>query len=212
MRLRIALTCALIAHVCVGAHTLAARSPQQGPVTHASEDVAPPPMKFVPAEIRAQLDAERDLKGRTRLSLELADQRLARAASETTSERYVQAGSELGIYQAVVEDAIRFLNRTGKVKNKSRDLFKRIELALRSHMPRLETIRRNTPSAYAVHVKEALEFVRESRTEALNSFYDDTVLREPQTPPAQTETPTGDDRAKGAQPPSTDKEKQPPRP
>lgn len=189
--------------VCAAGLCVPARA--QGPVTHSSEDASPPLMRYVPAEIRSQLDNESDLKDRTRLSLELAEQRLARAAQETIAEHYDQAGSELGIYEAVVEEAIHFLQKASKVKNKSRDLFKRIELSLRSHIPRLETIRRSTPSVYAVHIKEAIEFVRESRTEALNSFYDDTVLPDPS---GRNEKPTGDERTKGASS-SPEKEKKP---
>ncbi|MCA1593636.1 MAG: hypothetical protein LC754_13490 [Acidobacteria bacterium] len=189
--------------VCAACLVFVARG-QQGPVTH-SEDTSPPPMKYIPSEIRAQLDGERELKDRTRLSLELAEQRLARAAEETTAERFEQAGSELGVYQAVIEDAIHFLRNTGKIKNKTRDLFKRIELTLRSHMPRLETIRRSTPSSYAVHVKETMEFVRQSRTDALNSFFDDTVLPEPSD---KNEKP-GDEHAKGTPLSVTGKEKKP---
>ncbi len=53
-----------------------------------------------------------------------------------------------------------------------------LELALRSDGPRLTTMRRTTPLEYAVWIKKVEEFARESRTEALNSFYGHTVVRE----------------------------------
>jgi len=196
--------CAL---ACVAACVMiAAQGQQQGPVIQGGEDTSPPPLKYIPSEIRSQLDGERDLKDRTRLSLELADQRLARAAEDTTAERFDQAGGDLGVYQAVVEDAIHFLRSSGKVRNKTRDLFKRVELTLRTHMPRLETIRRNTPSVYAVHVIETIEFVRQSRTDALNSFYDDTVL--PESPDRKEGSPR-DEHAKDTPASRTEKDKKP---
>ena len=148
-------------------------------------DAAPPPLKYIPSEDGARLNAiGNDLKDRTRLSIELAETRLHRAAGRTSAGDYIAAGSELGIYQALVADAIRFLQQKGRRKdngaidNKTRDLFKRLELTLRNHAPRIETIRRITPSDEAYNVKEAYEFVRAARAEALNSFYDDTVIRD----------------------------------
>jgi len=39
-------------------------------------------------------------------------------------------------------------------------------------------MRRSTPADYAIHLKAAEEFARETRTEALESFYGHSVLRE----------------------------------
>ncbi len=195
----LALVCA--ACLCVAART----TPQQEPATRA-EDTAPPPMKFLPAEIRAQLSAEHDIKARTRLSLELAEQHLARAATETTAESYEQAERTLGVYRAIVENSIQTLQASGKVTNKTRDLFKRVEVSLRMHIPRLETIRRTTPSAYAVYVKETLDFVRRSRTDSLNAFYDDTVL--PDQPSKQKDKSAGE-HAKDNTPDATQEQKPP---
>jgi len=66
--------------------------------------------------------------------------------------------------------------------NKTRDLYKRLELALRADGPRLTTMRRTTPLEYAVWIKKVEEFARASRTEALNSFYGHTVVREREKP------------------------------
>jgi hypothetical protein len=46
-------------------------------------------------------------------------------------------------------------------------------------------IRRNTPSEYAVWIKEIEDFARNGRTEALNSFYGNTVLRDPPRQPTE---------------------------
>jgi hypothetical protein len=158
----------------------AARAQQPAPpVQDSTGDHTPPPKKYVPADVSQQLALAKDAKARTKLSLELSEQRLVRAATHTSAEQYEAAGRELGIYQAIVDDAIRYVQDNVKKDGKRRDLFKRMELALRAHVPRIETVRRMTPSEDAVHVKDCIEFVRNARAEALNSFYDDTVIRIP---------------------------------
>jgi hypothetical protein len=146
-----------------------------------SDDVttAPPPLRYVPDEVRRELDAERDVKARTHRALELAEERLARAAAQADAERFEEATAELGIYEAVVADAIRFVQTSsGRVTNKQRDILKHVEMTLRSHVPRIEAIRRTLPAAHAAYVKSTIEFVNLQRDQALNSFYDDTVMRE----------------------------------
>ena len=185
---------ALVLLVCAVCPLGVARAQQQRPVL--TDDQTPPPMKYVPEETRQQLSLEKDAKARTKRSIELAEERLQRAAAQTTAERYEAAGRELGVYQAIVQDAIRYIQENVKKDGKRRDLFKRMELSLRAHMPRIETIRRTTPSEDAVHVKSCMDFVRSARVEALNSFYDDTVIRMPE---AKNDKPLGGgSNAKGA--------------
>ncbi|HWT00573.1 MAG TPA: hypothetical protein VN256_10020 [Pyrinomonadaceae bacterium] len=135
-----------------------------------------PPMKFVSRGERTQLSATRDAKARTRATIELAEMRLARAEQLTAEQNYNAASGELGIYQGLIEDALDHLDDITKNDNKLRDTYKRLELALRAHCMRLEAIRRVTPSEYAVHVKAICECARNARSEALNSFYGDTVV------------------------------------
>ena len=137
---------------------------------------APPPLRLVPRDERSQLDAMRDAKTRTRLSMELAENRLARAEQMTTSQQYESASRELGIYQGLLEDALRFLKEQ-KDQKKLRDIYKRFEITLRSHGARIETMRRTTPSEYSVHIKAAVDNTKTLRGEALNGFYGDTVIR-----------------------------------
>ena len=51
-------------------------------------------------------------------------------------------------------------------------------------------MRRTTPLEFAVWIKKVEDFARDGRTEALNSFYGHTVVREPQKPDKPKETPT----------------------
>ncbi|HYN85671.1 MAG TPA: hypothetical protein VER32_10475 [Pyrinomonadaceae bacterium] len=182
--------------VCaVAVSVLPAARGQQGPTL---QPEPAPPMKYITAQERARLAAEGDdTKDRTRLSLELAEARLAQAEQLTAAARFLEASGSLGIYQAIIEDALRFLQRTGvpvngKVPNKFRDLYKRVELALRGHGPRLETIRRQTPSEEAGNARAAYEYVRQARALALESFYGETVLREGSSQRDATKTPDGE--------------------
>jgi hypothetical protein len=138
---------------------------------------APPPMTYIPQEARTQLLSARDEKARTRLSLELAEARLARAEQQTELKQFNAATAELGVYQALMEDAIQYLYRKGDGGSRSRDLFKRIEQSLRRHATRVEAMRRATPGEFAGNLLALIRLVRELRTEAVEAFYSDTVIR-----------------------------------
>jgi hypothetical protein len=146
----------------------------------AQQLTAPPPLKMVSREERARLEGADDSKARVRTTIELAELHLAKAEVLTSEHNYEGATGELGQYEALVDDALDYLNPLVRDKNQTRDLYKRLELALRAHGPRLTAIRRSTPLEYAVWIKELEEFARKGRTEALNSFYGHTVFREPQ--------------------------------
>lgn len=140
---------------------------------------AAPPMRYIPDEVRRRLEDEHDLKARTRLALELAEERLARAAEQANADRFEEATAGLGVYEAIVADAVRFVQSSaGRVTNKQRDILRHVEMTLRSHVPRLETVRRILPAAHAAYVKCTIEFVNQQRDLVLDSFYDDTVMRE----------------------------------
>jgi hypothetical protein len=77
-----------------------------------------------------------------------------------------------------MENALAFLSSFKRDSNKTRDLYKKLELALRAHGPRLTAMRRTTPLEFAVWIKKVEDFARAGRTEALNSFYGHTVVRD----------------------------------
>ncbi len=172
---------AVLLFVCVSA--IAAQDQQVPTVT------APPPAKVISAEERALLDRTDDTKSRLKKTLELAEGHLLKAETHTNQEQHNEASAELGRYWALIEDIMRQLSTLDTDKTKTRDLYKRLELALRAHATRLAMVRRTTPLEYAVWVKEIEEFTRSSRTEALNSFYGHTVVRELQTSPTAEKSP-----------------------
>lgn len=152
-------------------------TPQPTPLT------APPPFKMIVKEEREALDtAAKDAQKRLKLTIEFADGHLSRAEQHTSRENYEAASSEVGMYHALLENALQFLSTFKRDSNKTRDLYKRLELALRADGPRLTAMRRTTPLEFAVWIKKVEDFARDGRTEALNSFYGHTVVREPEKP------------------------------
>ena len=145
-------------------------------------DEGPPPLRYLPPDVRGRLEAESDPKERAKLAMLICEERLTLAAQHAGQDRFVAATGEIGVYEAVVEDTIRFLHTPGRANNKLRDIYKRVEITLRAHVTRLETIRRGLPSQHGVYLKDAIEFVRDHRDKALGAFYSDAVIREPHRP------------------------------
>ena len=179
----------LLVLVCVPAVYAQDPQPQPTPLT------APPPFKMIVKEERTQIEQTTDSQKRLKLTIEFAVAHLNRAEQHTASTDYEAASVEVGMYHALIESALDFLSTFKRDSNKTRDLYKRLELALRADGPRLTAMRRITPLEFAVWIKQVEDFARDGRTEALNSFYGHTVVREPQKSekndkPKETPTPT----------------------
>ena len=157
-----------------------------------ADDTAPPPVFTLSGAEKSQLTNESDLKRRTQLCLMLADARLRSAEAATDREDFQAALLDLGSYQAIIENHIKFLERGNYSDGKVRDNFRRMDITLRSYAPRIETIRRTTPFEFAVHLKSILNFTRDARARALDSFFSDTIL--------STETAGGMTPARAPQP------------
>jgi hypothetical protein len=189
----------LLAFACADGRAQEASAPLQ------RED-GPPPLRYLPQDLRGRLEAERDPKTRARLGMLIAEECLARAAQLADQDQFVEATGQVGVYEAVVEDTIVFLHRPGRANNKLRDIFKRVEITLRAHVTRLESIRRELPSQHAVYLLSAIDFVRDRRDRALGSFYDDSVIREPHRP---AQTTAAGERATSNSPARAEDEKKP---
>lgn len=147
-------------------------------------DVSPPPLKTISRVERSQLDEADDSKARVKITLTLAETHLANAEARTSQNDFAGASAAIGRYGALIEDVFAFLKTHKSESNKTRDLYKRVELALRAQGPRLTAMRRGTPAEYSVWIKEIEDFARNGRTEALNSFYGHTVFREANPKPS----------------------------
>ena len=176
----------LICILSLGAIAQQPRSPQLP---------APPPMRSVSLQERSQLNASRDPKSRIRNTIDLAAGRLTRTEEFTSQNRFDLASEELGGYLGLIDNVRAFIAGLNREKASTRDLYRHLEIALRAHIPRLAVMRRSTPASYAGNLKAAEEYVRDARSEALDSFYGHSVLREgsiekkSEAPPAEGKRP-----------------------
>jgi hypothetical protein len=158
--------------ICVCAPNALAQQPRSPQMP------APPPMRFVSSQERSQLDASKDSKARLRTSLDLATTRLTRTEELTSLKKFDQASEELGCYLGLLDNVRAFIRSMSRDKGSTRDLYRHFEIAMRAHIPRIAVMRRSTPADYAGHLKDAEEYLRNLRAEALDSFYGQSVLRE----------------------------------
>jgi hypothetical protein len=169
---RIALSALLLLMTLALAPSVYAQDPQPTPLP------APPPFKMIVKDERAQIEQENDSSDRLKLIINFAVAHLTVAEQHTAAGNFEAASTEVGMYHALMENALAFLSTFKRDSNKTRDLYKKLELALRAHGPRLTAMRRITPLEFAVWIKKVEDFARAGRTEALNSFYGHTVVRD----------------------------------
>ena len=151
---------------------------------------APPPMRFVSRTERTQLDATKDSKARLKSTIKLSEDRLLRAENLTSQKSFEEASIEIGCYLGLIGDLRSFISTLDREKGSTRDINRHLEIAVRAHIPRLAVMRRETPALYAPHIKDAEDYIKDTRAEALDSFYGHSVLREPsQTSKEPTEPP-----------------------
>ena len=106
----------------------------------------------------------------------------------TEEKKFEEASAELGGYLGLIGDLRDYFANLNHDKNSTRDLYRHFEFQVRTHIPRLAVIQRSTPVSYVLNIKDAEEFIKDTRAEALDSFYGHSVLREP--PPPEKTQPT----------------------
>jgi hypothetical protein len=134
-------------------------------------------MRFVSRAEREQLNAARDPKTRVRTTIDLAADHLTDAEHYTLEKKFVQASEELGGYLGLIDNVVGFIGDLARDKSSTRDLYRHLDIALRAQIPRIAVMRRSTPAEYAANLKAVEEYARDTRAEALESFYGHTVLR-----------------------------------
>lgn len=167
---------------CALTTSIMAQQPQQLP--HLP---APPPMHLVTKVDRTQLDVARDPKARLKTNLNLAIDHLTQAEKLTNDKKFDEASAELGIYLGLIGDLRGYMGTLDANKGSTRDLYRHLEMQVRPHIPRLAVIQRTTPASYVRNIRDAQEFIKETISEALDSFYGHSVLREP--PPQKSLVP-----------------------
>ena len=175
---RFPLPASLLLVMLACAQAVYAQETQPSPQPQPTPLTAPPPFKMIVKEERAAIEQSNDASKRLKLTIEYATAHLGVAEQHTTQGNFEAASTEVGMYHALIENALAFLSTFKRDSNKTRDLYKRLEMALRAQGPRLTAMRRVTPLEFAVWIKQVEDFARDGRTEALNSFYGHTVVRE----------------------------------
>ena len=145
-------------------------------------------MLLVTRSDRSELQTAKDPKARLRATFALAEDHLKRAETATERKTFEEALSEVGRYLGLIDDLLAYIATLSRDKGSTRDLYKHFEISIRPHIPRIAVMRRSTPLEYAMHLKNAEEYIKNARSEALDSFYGQTVLRERPTP-EQSPTP-----------------------
>ena len=155
------------------AFCLSAASAQDDPI-----DLVPPPLKMISKEERSRLDTKTDIKERTKLSIEMMTARLMAAEKFCRGDGvdFDAMFRELGVFHALIDDSIDFLNRRNTGSNKVLDNFKRLEIGLRGFSPRIEMIRRELPLRYDDYVRKLMKYVRDARTRAVDPLFGETVV------------------------------------
>ena len=119
------------------AGSLCASSEWAGSARQYRQPSAPPPVKLITKEDRARVAAAKDDKARLRITIEIAEAHLTEAETSSNGEDFDAAATSLGKYHALVEDALTFLGSRSRDENRTRDLYKRLELSLRGTRPSL---------------------------------------------------------------------------
>jgi hypothetical protein len=143
------------------------------------DDVAPPPLKIISKEEKDQLASEAGVKDRSIIYLNLLEARLKRAEDLSVQEDFVSTLTQFGSYEGLLESMVNFLSSENK-SGKALWSFKRLELTLRAHNVRIESVRRVMPFKYAYHLIRLQKFIRKSRATATESLFSDSVVRVPQ--------------------------------
>ncbi len=134
-------------------------------------DVVPAPEVLLSKAESKNLDLEKNIKKRTELSLEIMESRLKNAEIFNGQPKFKEVLSELGSYQALLEDSFKFLEMNDLKNDKVQNNIKKLEITLKKHSTRLELIRREMPFKFGWHVGKLMKLVRQIRTKAIEPLF-----------------------------------------
>ena len=140
-------------------------------------DAAPPPIKAVPKTEKDSLAAEASLKERTKISLDYMEGHVAEAEKLSNDHDPNGAFKQLGMFEALMDDSVTYLVKKDTSSNKTLDALRKLEIGLRSFMPRLETIRRILPLNCDDYVRNLMKRLRDNRAKAVDPMFSDKVVK-----------------------------------
>ncbi len=140
------------------------------------KNAAAPPIKALTKMEKEQLEAEKDVKKRLTLALQLMENRLTNAETLSAEENYAEMFKEMGFFHAIMDNTLNFLERNNIGGNKILNSYKRFEIKLRSFIGRIEIIRRELPPRYEYYVRTLVKAVRDARSRAVAPMFEDTLV------------------------------------
>lgn len=143
-----------------------------------SRDDYPPPLKTISKTEKKALEAEKDSRKRTILSIDMLEARLKNAESASMRSGYRQMFFELGVFQGLIENTLQYLFDSNRGTDKDFDNFKKFEMALRAYTPRVEVLRRESPDRYERYLQSVLKQIRDARSKAVEPLFGDKVIQE----------------------------------
>ncbi len=141
-----------------------------------TSDTPPPPVKVISKEEQDRLDTKKDMKDRTKLSVEMMNARLTAAERLASAGEFDAMYGELGHFHALMDDALDYLNKRDDRKGKVLDSFKRLGIALRGMATKIEVIRRELPVKFDTYVRKLMGYLRANREKATDSLFVDSVV------------------------------------
>lgn len=139
-------------------------------------DIEPPPLRIISKEETSKLEAEKDVKGYTKLAVLLMEARLKKAETYNLESQYQEMFHELGAFHSLVDRSLIFLNKHDTDSGKVLNNLKRLEISLRTFIPRLELIRRDLPFRFEFYTRSLIKYVRDARSRAIEPFYGNSVI------------------------------------
>ena len=141
-------------------------------------NTAPPPIKRIPKDDSENLKKQTKPSNRTKLALQMMDARLVNAEAANGANELDKMFTELGVFHAIMEDTLKFLDDLHRRTGKNLDNFKRYEIGLRRFTPRLEMLRREMPLSHEFYVRSLLKQLRDARTKATEPLFGNSVIRD----------------------------------
>jgi hypothetical protein len=139
-------------------------------------ELAPPPLKFVSKDDKIRLESMVDLKAKTKLAVELMNDRIDNSEKANSDRDYDGLFRELGRFRGLVDYTLGYLGRGDQNDKRVLDSYKRLEISLRAFTARIEVIRRELPIKYEEYPRDLMKYLRDARTKALEPQFSDTVV------------------------------------
>ena len=137
----------LAALVCTISASVIAYSQPTSAQTTDDFPTVPPPRKIISKEEQKRLDGESGVRKRTEIALEMMDSRLKLAETANANETMTEMFDQLGVFHALMENSLAFLENSDTKRSRVLNNFKRFEIGY-AVLLRSELLRREAPPSH----------------------------------------------------------------